>query len=144
MIKNASSRTSALMDGAIRQVRQFERPDGAGSNVTGVCAATEERPQKCVVWTVTERSTPAKHTTARQLTGFVDRLGMFTFLDVPETLDAATGPLSGSHPQRIRLILALKPRLYPISIKLACSLAAVCARVAALFAVPHRPSDTKG
>ena len=34
MIKNATSRTRALMDGAIRQVRHSELPDGARSNVT--------------------------------------------------------------------------------------------------------------
>ena len=39
------------------------------------------RPQKCVVWTVVDSRTTAKHRTARQVNHFVDRYRMFTVLD---------------------------------------------------------------
>jgi len=46
MIKNATSRTRALIDGAIRQVRHTGLPDEARSNSTAACASGTLRPQK--------------------------------------------------------------------------------------------------
>jgi hypothetical protein len=96
MTKNATSRTMALIDGAIRQIRQVGLPDEAGLSSTAVCASGPPRPQKWVAWTVVDSRTAARHTAARQLNPFVDRYRMFTVLDATPDLDATKSPFSGS------------------------------------------------
>jgi hypothetical protein len=115
MVKKATSRMRALIDGAMRQVRHTGLPDEARSNSTPACASGTRRPQKCVVWMIVDTRMAANHTTATQLNPFADRCLMFTVLNTTGDLDATTLPLSGSQPQRIWLILASKDRPHPIS-----------------------------
>jgi hypothetical protein len=98
MTTKAINRTIAVLDRAIWQIRQTGLPDEARYNSTVAWASGPRRPQKCVVWTVVDSRTAAKHTTAKQLNPFVDRYRMFTVLDATPDLDATTGPFSGLLP----------------------------------------------
>ena len=99
MTTKAINRTIAVPDRAIWQIRQTGPPDEARSNSTVAWGSGPRRPQKCIVWTVVESRTAAKHTTAKQLNPFVDRYRRFTVLDATPDLDATAGRSSGLYPK---------------------------------------------
>ena len=67
-IKNATSRMIALVEGAIRQIRQKGLPGEARPNSSAACELDLRKPQKWVAWTVPDNMTETRHTTARQVT----------------------------------------------------------------------------
>lgn len=105
MTTKAISRTIAVPDRAIWQIRQTGLPEEAGLTSTEAGTLSPRRPQKWEVWMVVDSRTVPRHNTARQLSEFVGRFGRFTVLDTAQNLDATLGPVSGPE-GRIWTILA--------------------------------------